>query len=339
MGKQPREGIKMRNFNFKRVICALLAVVCLFAFTACNKTNNGSENQDVEITNDTLVLTIGGMPVDYEEYRYFYLNTKNDMDGGDETYWTDNPDAEAALKESALTTLSQLYAIKTLAAKYDVTVSAEDSEYIDSAIQSMKDSYGEAEFLTMLEDIHCTLDLYKEINELSYLEYGIYETLTANGDIGMSEEEVKAELLGDDYVRAMHILYADKATAEGVLAQAKAATDDEFYELAQAAEDPGMIGNTAGYYFTYNQMVAEFEEACFSMEDGETSDLVETSYGYHIIRRLEKSPEYVDENYDSLASTVLQAKYYEIVDTQAATIKSEAKFEPAYDAINVTTAK
>lgn len=345
-GRYSREGLIMLNLNLKKALCAVLAAACVFSFTACSKINDGKNNgnsvgesgsETVEF--DDIVLNIDGNPIDYEEYRYFYLNTKNDMDGGDASYWENNEEGKRELTESALNTLSQLYAIKSLANQYDVSVSEEDLAYIDSSIESMKESYGEETFLSMLESINSSLEMYREINKLSYLEYGLYDKIKESGDLEVDEDEVKALLLGDDYVRAMHILYADEETAAGILEEAKNATDDEFYELAQEAEDPGMIGNTAGYYFTYNQMIKSFEEAAFALEDGETSDLVKSDYGYHIIRRLAKSADYVDENYATLAETVFQSKYYELIDKKAAELLEGIEFEPCFELITVTTAK
>ena len=50
--------------------------------------------------------------------------------------------------------------------------------------------------------------------------------------------------------------------------------------------DPGMETYTTGYYFGEGQMVEPFEEAAYSLENGQISELVESDFGYHIIKRL-----------------------------------------------------
>jgi peptidyl-prolyl cis-trans isomerase D len=96
-------------------------------------------------------------------------------------------------------------------------------------------------------------------------------------------------------VKARHILFklAENASpeeeakvkqkAEEVLKKAKAG--ENFAELAKkysegpTAKDGGDLG-----YFSENQMIKPFEEAAFKMKKGEVSDLVRTSFGYHIIK-------------------------------------------------------
>jgi len=75
-----------------------------------------------------------------------------------------------------------------------------------------------------------------------------------------------------------------RTEAQGVLDRVNAGED--FAELAREfSDDPGTapLGGDLGW-FRQGRMVRAFEEAAFSMIDGETSDLVQTDFGFHIIR-------------------------------------------------------
>lgn len=60
----------------------------------------------------------------------------------------------------------------------------------------------------------------------------------------------------------------------------------DFAELAKEHSDcpSGADGGSLGT-FGKGQMVKEFEDATFSMDVGETSGVVETDFGYHLIQR------------------------------------------------------
>lgn len=333
----------MFKLKLKRAIASTLCAACVLTLASCSATgdkNNGEIVNTEDIKNEDIVLTLAGEDVDYEEYRYFYLNAKNTASSGDDSYWSENPDAAEKLKSDTLNSLAQFHAITSTAKEMGVELTEEDSASVDSTVQMYIDAYTEEKFNEMLEESFLSLDLFKEINGVVSLESKLYDAIVAEGTkFPCDDESIKSVLLGDDYVRVMHILYADEATAQGILEQAQNATDDEFYELAQSAEDGGMVDNKAGYCFTTGEMVEEFEKASFELEVGQTSGLVKSDYGYHIIRRLEKDADYIEENFENLKSSYLTNSYYKYIDTVAGDVAKDASFSPIYDALDIDTVK
>lgn len=112
------------------------------------------------------------------------------------------------------------------------------------------------------------------------------------------------EFESPEQVRASHILIkpqvtdpnsdpnvakvAARAKAEKLVGEIKDGAD--FAELAKANPgDPGSAakGGDLGF-FSRGRMVKPFEEAAFAMQPGEVSDIVESRFGYHIIKVTER---------------------------------------------------
>jgi peptidyl-prolyl cis-trans isomerase D len=101
-----------------------------------------------------------------------------------------------------------------------------------------------------------------------------------------------------EQIRASHILLntadKDEATvrtqAEDLLAQLEAGAD--FAMLATThSEDTGTAINGGDLdYFGRGRMVPEFDTAAFALEVGQTSGIVQTQFGFHIIRVVDKNP-------------------------------------------------
>ncbi|MGN1059865.1 MAG: peptidylprolyl isomerase, partial [Clostridia bacterium] len=107
-----------------------------------------------------------------------------------------------------------------------------------------------------------------------------------------------------------------KAKAAEVLEKAKAGADFDAL-VKEYGEDPGMESSPDGYTFTKGSMVAEFEDAAFALGVGEISDLVETTYGWHIIKKYElpTAGDDYDKAVQSIKGELSQDKYNALIDS------------------------
>ncbi|MFM0286815.1 SurA N-terminal domain-containing protein [Paraburkholderia megapolitana] len=121
-------------------------------------------------------------------------------------------------------------------------------------------------------------------------------------------------------VRASHILIsapkdasaADKAKAkekaEAVLAQVKA-HPDQFAQIAQQnSQDPGSAskGGDLGY-FTRGMIAGgqAFDDAVFKLKKDEVSDIVQTDFGYHIVKVTDVKPA-VTKSFDEVKDSIVK---------------------------------
>ncbi len=88
-------------------------------------------------------------------------------------------------------------------------------------------------------------------------------------------------------IRAMHILTKTQAEAQQLLDKLNQGTD--LGQLAvEYSIDPGARNNKGDLgYFSRGDLIKEFEDVAFRLAVGETSGIVKTSLGFHIIRRVE----------------------------------------------------
>jgi peptidyl-prolyl cis-trans isomerase D len=140
--------------------------------------------------------------------------------------------------------------------------------------------------------------------EQADVEFVVLDAQAMARDVRLNEADVRAyfdqntaQWAGAEERRASHILFnldpqADSTTqaavkqkAETVLAEARQ-QPDRFAALAQQhSQDPGSAAEGGDLnFFGRNAMVKAFEDAVFSLNKGEISDLVQTEFGWHIIR-------------------------------------------------------
>ncbi len=144
---------------------------------------------------------------------------------------------------------------------------------------------GEEKFMEMVQKSGANIETVKK-DMRNFFIVDRYLDATLGNQIDVSEEEVAS-------VRHILLMTKDKTEAEKKAIRQKmemvlsrARNGEDFAELAKEySEDPGSK-DKGGLYenFSKGTMVKQFEDAAFSVPIGELSDIVETQYGYHILK-------------------------------------------------------
>lgn len=166
-------------------------------------------------------------------------------------------------------------------------------------------------------DIKEQLDLLS--NDFLASEYLKEEVIgkmeVSENDMQLYYKAHKEEFMTPEMVRARHILIkVDKSAseeakkkakekAEEVLKRIKAGEDfaklaSEFSDDRGSKEKGGDLG-----FFPKGRMTSDFEKVAFSLKPGEVSDVVDTPYGFHIIK-VEEKKEAAIESYDKVKNKV-----------------------------------
>lgn len=147
------------------------------------------------------------------------------------------------------------------------------------------------------------------IGEKRRIKYALVDVDQVRAGITVPDAEIAAfyqqnlaQYTTQAQVRASHILFktegkdasAVKAQAEEVLKKAQAPGADFAALARQYSEDESNKAQGGDLdYFGRGRMVPEFEAAAFALKSGEVSGLVETSFGFHIIKVIDNQPEVV----------------------------------------------
>ena len=204
--------------------------------------------------------------------------------------------------------------IEDYAAANGVELTEEDSaaiaEQLAADMQAMLgEEADEAAFNEHLLTAHMDREMYDRLNRAEYLTRRSFTQLFGQQGELVADADALAYLEDNSYINASHILLMtmDPATgaalddaakaekrekAKALIAELNAIeTDAERLERFNAlkqelCEDTGKVNFPNGYTFTPGTMVPEFEAACLALDSYKISDVVETTYGYHIIIKL-----------------------------------------------------
>jgi len=197
---------------------------------------------------------------------------------------------------TALTAVITRGLVEAEAERLGVVITGEETEAeFQKQYQAMLDTYGmtEQDLVDYFAIYGGTLEEFKEEGRASVTEQLLYAAVqqAVVGPIELSEDELrayfeehKADYSTEEQIEASHILVATAEEAQAILDELARGAD--FAELARTrSTDTGSAaqGGALGW-FGRGVMAPEFEEAAFTLEVGETSGIVQTDFGFHIIR-------------------------------------------------------
>ena len=223
-----------------------------------------------------------------------------------------------------------------------------DDGLVDKELQTIKGRFkNDAQYSETLKRMDLTEDeLKQQIGRQAIIRNLLEKEVISK--ISVSKEDAKkyfqsnsAEFHQPERVRAQHILIklepgADeqkKAEArkklEGVKKRILAGED--FGKLAKEySEGPSNVREGDLGYFTRGRMVKPFEDAAFKLKPNEISDIVETQFGYHLIKVLDHQAD-KDPSFEEIEPRVMtllrQEKIHQQYDAYLAKLRQKAKIE------------
>jgi peptidyl-prolyl cis-trans isomerase C len=214
-----------------------------------------------------------------------------------------------------------------------------NQEHVQAEIQKIAGQFpSQAAFEKQLSNHGISIEKMKEdLGQQIRIDTLIREYVDTK-DIKVSEDEVSNfyksnpdSFQAPEQIRASHILLQvgkdesqeirtqKRLELAGILGRIEQGAD--FAQMAQnhsdcpSKQNGGDLGS-----FAKGQMVKPFEDKAFQMNPGEISDIVETDFGYHIIKLLEKSDarkeefdEVKDEIVNHLISIKEQSEFQELI--------------------------
>lgn len=314
--------IKLRNWILSLVGAAVIGAILLFVgMQAPDLLANGGSSAvpaTPVFSSGKVVATVKGTPITDKEMEFYIYKAATDyisQNGGvvsdpAEFDWDseakDGKTAGQIVKENALKTAIENILLMR-AGKDNKVAWDQDMEekYVDVQIYQTAKTYGdELVELNALAQGYPDMKTYKRMAIRNSFGTAIAEDMSKNKDAYYPDEETLKEYAATEGATVKHVLIAieqegavegEEAPAEGeepvdkkilaeeVLKKAKEGADFDAL-VKEFGEDPGQPEE--GYTFGPGSMMPEFEKAAFALGLNEISGIVETSYGYHIIKRI-----------------------------------------------------
>lgn len=300
----------------KKIICLLLLLSLIISLLSCGKKEEDTALTDTDTAEESYVpadidgipspLSINGIDVPYSLYRYYFAAVKYRYDSDDESYWDDN-DYTDKIREEVLRYIRRDYALEECAKQYNVELSDAEKRQVEQTIMSDRLQYeNDNDFYEAIDSNYLTEDTYKYMEGQSILEDKLLQYLISDeSGPKITDDPALIRRYIDNYViRCDHILILndagdDKNENETLIKELyeKLLAGADFEELKEKySEDSQTNYNDVGYYIAEGDISQILSDAAFSLDIDQLSEVIYAPYGYHIVKRLEKDEEYINDN-------------------------------------------
>ena len=275
---------------FIRLALCLLSVVVVFTLVGCGQgktvvlTTGLSENEIFKIESEVCTRP---------EAMLYLSNMQNVYEGvyGEEIWNTqaDGVSIQDSLKETVLARISRVKVLNLLAKEQGVSLNKEEKDKAEEA--------GKEYFKTLSDEEIEILGVTKDLVISMYEEYAladkVYHYLIQDVNPEISDDDARTITVSHILIRTFHVDTNGKVTPYSDAGKEEALQRaNEILQLARSGEDFNQLVLTynedvkGSISFRKGEMPPAYEEAAFNLATNEISQIVETEYGYYIIKCL-----------------------------------------------------
>ncbi len=334
----------------KKALTLLLLGGMLTSLVSC-----GDDTKILKSTKEDkiVVMTVDGNDVPLELYRYVALQYRDAYGGNDNPdIWLGESGAAllAELNEDVDESIIRMFTTLSLCEDYGIN---EDDGYIKDAVNHAMDEiyemyeYKYEAYAESIAEYNMNDSVYRFLVRNDILAEELMAKMMKNGELPSEDEELRAIINSDEVIRIKQILVNDTTLSEeenrslAEEAYGYALSGMDFDQLVNKyGDDWQMFNNPDGYYISRGSYTQAFEDAAFSLEVGELSEIIETEAGFSILLRLEKEDAYIDKHFETLAEDYLKGLYNIALEKHEASLTVEKTDKLAdYTIFNMTMTK
>ena len=228
------------------------------------------------------------------------------------------------LKQQAVEELKILTALERIAEDNNISLSDEDHEELEENKEEVISNVGgKSEFKKLLRKNNITEAAYDKFYYINKLYDKVFEELYSSGkknDLTTEEKESAKEEYFEKYLKIQQIVLSKIDVSTGsdlsdtIINQKETLANSILTETINGADFEELIikyseeaqekGNNT-YYYAKGDLLENIESVVVGLGTGSISDVIETDYAFHIVKRLELDDSKLENYYDIVRNNKL----------------------------------